>query len=116
MITPLQQRLIELKGGLSYAAFAEKCGLTESGVRKYFPPLSSEPTLSKVIAIASSCGVSLEWLATGSTPSLENAGPELVASALHLQKVADSQWCLNDETREHLRRVSRAIIGGGEGN
>lgn len=112
-VTPLQQRLMQLKGDMSYLSFADKCGLTESGVRKYFPPFSSDPTLSRALAIANACGVSLEWLATGSTAIPASAGPELAESARHLQKMADSQWSLNDETREHLRRAARAIAGEG---
>ncbi|MGL6448925.1 helix-turn-helix domain-containing protein [Aeromonas veronii] len=99
---------------MSYLSFADKCGLTESGVRKYFPPFSSDPTLSRALAIANACGVSLEWLATGATTIPVSCGPELVESARHLQKMADSQWSLNDETRGHLRRAVRAITGEGE--
>ncbi|TND52055.1 hypothetical protein CF123_18150 [Aeromonas veronii] len=101
---------------MSYLAFADKCGLTESGVRKYFPPFSSDPTLSRALAIANACGVSLEWLATGATTIPVSCGAELVESVRHLQNMADSQWSLSDETRGHLRRAARAIVGEGEGH
>ncbi|WP_279491771.1 hypothetical protein [Aeromonas veronii] len=35
----LSDRLDELRGSLSYKAFAELVGMSESGMRKYFPPV-----------------------------------------------------------------------------
>lgn len=56
--TALQVRLEQLRGGISYREFAELCGMSESGMRKYFPPFNSVPSLDKAAAIAAARGVS----------------------------------------------------------
>jgi phage repressor protein C with HTH and peptisase S24 domain len=67
-IDTISARLDELRGDLSYKAFAESVGISESGMRKYFPPYLSMPTLDKALRIARTYGVNLEWLATGEGP------------------------------------------------
>ncbi|WP_421326447.1 LexA family transcriptional regulator [Aeromonas veronii] len=64
----LSDRLDELRGSLSYKAFAELVGMSESGMRKYFPPFNSLPTIDKALRIARTFNVNLEWLATGQGP------------------------------------------------
>lgn len=58
------ERLKYSIGDLSVRAFAQKCGLSESGLRKY---ISGEtyPPLDKLIAIAEASGVSFDWLCSG---------------------------------------------------
>ncbi|WP_368188799.1 helix-turn-helix domain-containing protein [Aeromonas sp. R7-3] len=105
--SPLAGRLEQLRGDLSYREFAERCGMSESGVRKYFPPFTSVPSLDKAAAIAAAHGVSLEWLATGKTAA---GCDDLAESARRLVLVADDQWCLNDQIRDDIRKVARAIL------
>lgn len=63
-LSGFRSRLREAIGNLSVNAFALKCGLAESLLRKY---LSGEslPGLEKLVAIADAAGVTVEWLATG---------------------------------------------------
>ncbi|ELB2793228.1 helix-turn-helix transcriptional regulator [Aeromonas hydrophila] len=103
----LADRLEQLRGKLSYREFAERCGMSESGIRKYFPPFDSVPSLDKATAIASAYGVSLEWLASGKTVPGRDG---LAESARRLILVADDQWCLNDQIRDDIRKVARAIL------
>lgn len=67
-IDTISDRLEELRGDLSYKAFGESVGISESGMRKYFPPYLSMPTLDKALRIARTYNVNLEWLATGEGP------------------------------------------------
>lgn len=57
------QRLRELIGEQSVAAFARKVGLGEALIRKYLN--GAEPSLSRANQIARAANCSLEWLATG---------------------------------------------------
>ena len=58
------ERLMTAKGTLSANAFAKKCGLSESVLRKYLAG-ESVPGADKLVDIAREASVSLEWLATG---------------------------------------------------
>ena len=53
-----------LRGKFGHGEFAEKVGVSVSGVRKWLAG-TSEPTLSKLVAIGKAADISLEWLATG---------------------------------------------------
>lgn len=81
--------------------------MSESGIRKYFPPFDSVPSLDKAASIAAACGVSLEWLASG---KMAAGSDDLAESARRLLLVADDQWCLNDQIRDDIRRVARTIL------
>lgn len=63
MNNTLEDRLDELRGNESIAAFAKMCDIQENTMRLYFS--GSIPSLDKAQKIARNCGVSLEWLATG---------------------------------------------------
>lgn len=71
-IDTIHIRLEELRGGLSYRDFGLKVRISESGVRKYFPPFLSMPSIDKAVSIAEACGVNLEWLATGEGPKFKD--------------------------------------------
>lgn len=58
-------RLRSLMQGMSENAFAQKCKLPLSSVRKYFA--GSIPSIDKAVQIARENDVSLKWLATGET-------------------------------------------------
>lgn len=68
-------RLRELKGGQSVSAFALKCGVGESLVRKYLA--GSIPSMDKAAQIARANGVTVEWLATGEGPKERSALSQL---------------------------------------
>ncbi|MFN3375187.1 MAG: helix-turn-helix domain-containing protein [Burkholderiaceae bacterium] len=48
------------------AAFARRCDIGESLIRKYLA--GSEPSATNLVKIADAAGVSLDWLATGRGP------------------------------------------------
>ncbi|WP_368166050.1 XRE family transcriptional regulator [Aeromonas sp. R9-1] len=66
-------RLDELRGELSYKNFAESVGMSESGMRKYFPPFNSLPTIDKVVRIARAYRVTLDWLVYGQGPKFPDS-------------------------------------------
>mgnify|MGYP002139121465 CR=1 FL=1 len=88
----LSDRLDELRGSLSYKAFAELVGMSESGMRKYFPPFNSLPTIDKALRIARTCNVNLEWLATGQGPK----HPDGVAEQTVRPDEFDEEYALID--------------------
>ena len=59
----LKDRIREIIDGEAVAAFARRCGITESLVRKYLS--GSQPSVENLVLLASTAGVSVEWLATG---------------------------------------------------
>lgn len=59
----LKDRIREIVAGEAVAAFARRCGITESLVRKYLG--GSQPSAENLVLLASAGGVSVEWLATG---------------------------------------------------
>ncbi|CAG9297048.1 XRE family transcriptional regulator [Celerinatantimonas diazotrophica] len=60
-ITRFPERLKEAIGNTSVRKFAQKCGHSESGLRKYLAG-KTYPPLDKVIDIAKAADVSVEWL------------------------------------------------------
>lgn len=60
-------RIKTLMGNLSESAFAQKCKIPLSTMRKYLS--GSTPGLDKAAQIAQATGVPLEWLATGKKPT-----------------------------------------------
>ena len=88
----LSDRLDELRGSLSYKAFAELVGMSESGMRKYFPPFNSLPTIDKALRIARTFNVNLEWLATGQGPK----HPDGTAEQMVQREEFDEEYALID--------------------
>lgn len=62
--TTFAERLKSVIGECSMTAFANRCNLSESAIRKYIRG-DSEPTLPNLLVIAKVGNVSLSWLATG---------------------------------------------------
>jgi transcriptional regulator with XRE-family HTH domain len=67
------QRLRLALRGESVHAFAQRCGIGDSTMRKYMQ--GSLPGLDTAVVIAKGAGVRLEWLATGEGPMAEGAAP-----------------------------------------
>lgn len=61
------ERLSVLIGDATLRNFAAKCGLSAGAIHHYLN-LGSEPSLSRLVAIAQAAGVNLLWLATGEGP------------------------------------------------
>lgn len=59
----ITDRIASLVDGSSVAAFARKCGVSETVMRKYLN--GAMPGSDKLIQIAEANGVSVQWLATG---------------------------------------------------
>lgn len=57
-------RLKSLIGDDTIASFARKCGVPESTIRSYLAR-GKTPGMEHLAAIAASCGVTVDWLATG---------------------------------------------------
>jgi phage repressor protein C with HTH and peptisase S24 domain len=67
-------RLHLVINGESINAFAKKCGVAESLLRKYLSGQSA-PGMAKLIAIAKAANVRIEWLATGEGPMKSERQP-----------------------------------------
>ncbi|MCH7371061.1 helix-turn-helix transcriptional regulator [Aeromonas sp. MR16] len=91
-IDALSNRLDELRGNLSYKVFAEMVGMSESGMRKYFPPFNSLPTIDKALRIARVFNVNLEWLTTGQGPRHPDGNAELMVQ----RDAFDEEYALID--------------------
>jgi hypothetical protein len=59
-------RLKSLIGDSSVSRFAKRCGIGESLLRSYLA--GACPGTDKFSVIANTCGVSMDWLATGKEP------------------------------------------------
>lgn len=62
----LVARINEIKGDESVSAFARRCGVGESLIRKYLA--GSQPGIFTIVAIANAGSVTVDWLATGRLP------------------------------------------------
>jgi transcriptional regulator with XRE-family HTH domain len=100
-------RLREVIGEESLASFGRRCGISEGGIRKYLNGAS--PSTEKLVAIADTTNVSIEWLATGrghkqrgtsSIPTVPTTPPVLDESLLGRAISA---------VEEGLRAVGRAL-------
>ena len=65
-----KKRLREIIGDEPVASFARRCKLTESLLRAYLNA-NKRPGLDRVIAIANTAGVNIDWLATGRGPKYQ---------------------------------------------
>lgn len=70
-------RIREVIGDQFVSAFARRCGIAEAVIRTYIND-GRMPPLNKAAAIASSGGVTLDWLATGREPKFRR---DVVASS-----------------------------------
>lgn len=61
------ERLKELIGQESMRAFGRRVGISDTTIRKYLTG-ETEPTLSRLAAIAVACDICVEWLVTGEGP------------------------------------------------
>lgn len=64
----MKERIRELMDGDSTSAFARKCGISESLLRKYL--LGAMPSADRAAAIAAVRGVTADWLITGHPPKM----------------------------------------------
>lgn len=65
------RRLREVIGDEPQAAFARRCGIGETTLRKYLD--GADPSTSRLVAIADTTNISVEWLATGRGEKARNA-------------------------------------------
>ncbi len=101
-MTDLINRMRECIGEEPVAAFARKCGIGESLMRKYLS--GSEPSASNLSRIADVAGVTLDWLATGRGPKRRadaqtRATPDISASphARRWEKIIALVEAIEDE-------------------
>lgn len=67
-------RLEALIGGMSVRAFARKAGVSDTFLRQCLAG-RTEPTRTKLLAIAEAGGTTVEWIATGRSGSAEQTAP-----------------------------------------
>lgn len=95
----LRERVREIVGAESVAAFARRCGFSETLVRKYLRgSLPSSANLTKMATVA---GVTVDWLATGQ-------GVRTRAELLALQRKPSAGGLLPPD-HPHARRWAKLI-------
>ncbi len=87
----------------SAEAFAERVGVSASALRKWLKGLA-EPSRERLIALAETGGVSVEWLATGVEPTTVVAGKEEFVSSpfSYADQITDSVKLGDDWIRRDL--------------
>jgi transcriptional regulator with XRE-family HTH domain len=103
----LSDRIKEVVGDASQAAFARKCGVSESVFRKYLA--GAMPSADRLVAIADAGGVTVEWLATGREPKLRR---DLVAA---LRAAAEGGTAREEPLQVDLERLRTAVTAVEEG-
>ena len=112
----LKDRIREIIRGEAVAAFARRCGITESLVRKYLS--GSQPSVENLVLLASTAGVSVEWLATGRgirrAADMRKAEKALQAGAFRV--VEGEARPLNQEEQEasttrRLEAIAQLVAG-----
>lgn len=112
--TTFPARLATLIGDLSVRAFARKAGVSDTFLRQCLAG-RTEPTRTKLIAIAEAGGVTVEWLATGAGPrEAGGASPGPREDAIDrrlLERVIEVTESVLDEAGHPLdaRRKARLI-------
>jgi hypothetical protein len=102
----LANRISEIVGEESQAAFARRCGFSDALLRKYLQ--GAEPSLLRAVRIAQAANVNLEWLATGRGPKARGA-PES-ASVVTMPAPAEPRPVFDD-----LARLTATITAVQEG-
>jgi len=95
----LRDRVREVIGDEPVAAFARKCGFSETLVRKYLR--GSLPSSENLTTIARVAGVTIDWLATGK-------GIRTRAELVALQRIRGADGLLPAE-HPHARRWAKLI-------
>jgi transcriptional regulator with XRE-family HTH domain len=78
-----KDRLILAINGESVNSFAKKCGVRESLLRKYLTG-ATVPGMDKVISIANTANVMIEWLSTGKGPMRYDESKKFTVSKIEL--------------------------------
>lgn len=95
--------------GVTQTDFAERAGLSQSGLHKILH--GSEPTLETLIAVAKAAGVSVGWLAAGETssPPPIGDGQVVLVPRLAFQASAGNGSLVVDEAASNVR-FPRSIL------
>lgn len=104
MNSDLATRLRFALGRESVNSFAQRCGIAESGVRKYLT--GSEPGAAKAAAMAKALGVRLDWLVSGEEPMRMDAFDQPAKASLLNRDVLVAAMIAVDE---HLSSRGRAL-------
>lgn len=71
--------------GEAQNAFARRCGVGMTTLRKYLA--GAEPSASRLVAIADAAGVNIAWLAAGRGPKKGSAAPMAGPAAVELDRM-----------------------------
>ncbi|MEY4413430.1 MAG: hypothetical protein RIQ53_723 [Pseudomonadota bacterium] len=88
-------RLREVMGDEPHAAFARRCGVGETTLRKYLA--GADPSTSRLVAMADAARVNLEWLATGRGPKVRSTAR--TTDAQTMSAVVESRPTFDDIAR-----------------
>ena len=103
MITEFKDRLKLAISGESVNSFAKKCKVRESLLRKYLSGLTL-PGMEKLVAIARTANVSIDWLAAGEGTIIKKPDEQKEVKKSFVREI------LEDENAIHLLTVLRAYM------
>lgn len=92
------ERLNELIGDESVRAFGRRVGISDTTIRKYLSG-ETEPTLSRIAAIAIACDINIEWLISGDGHKLKNGSAQ--AEAAFVSDVETATYKVDDFLEEY---------------
>lgn len=112
------ERLASLVGDLSVRAFARKAGVSDTFLRQCLAG-RTEPTRTKLIALAHAGGASVEWLATGTTaatPRTPLPDRELLESIIEVTEsvLEETGHRLTPARKAHLVSAVYDTCGSGD--
>ena len=99
----MKERIRELMDGDSTSAFARRCGISESLLRKYLS--GAMPSSDRAAAIAEVRGVTTDWLITGRGPRLR-ADVIKATGGLDKQRLQDAIAAVEEGLRVAQKRLS----------
>lgn len=99
----MKERIRELMDGDSTSAFARRCGISESLLRKYLS--GAMPSSDRAAAIAEVRGVTTDWLITGRGPKLR-ADVIKATGGLDKQRLQDAIAAVEEGLRVAQKQLS----------
>jgi hypothetical protein len=95
-----RERLRDLQGDRSVAAFAKFCDIPDSGMRGYLSG-PGMPRLDNLVQIAEACGVSIAWLGVGAGPKDASALTKLGLPSLDVDLLKNVLIAVDGHLRDH---------------
>ncbi|MDZ7749367.1 MAG: helix-turn-helix domain-containing protein [Halofilum sp. (in: g-proteobacteria)] len=104
-------RLATLVGNMSVRAFARKAGVSDTFLRQCLAG-RTEPTRTKLLALADAGGVSVQWLATGTSDTARQRETAAFADRELLETIIEVTESVLESSGRRLSPASKARLIG----